>query len=204
METNTENTTVSTKEDFNLAAELAQATEQKKPAPAQSETKKSTSFWGDESDFEAPKKEDKINPAQPIDNANKASEQLTDKAIRQSASVAVGMIDFTQQSLFLTIVKKKFDGKFNKEEKEKILDIEDKTGSFTEEEEALKKKWDRLCKKKEKLAASIPFTNDEEKKLEEAFFKYFQYKQIELPPSAHMWFAVANTLGQRAIDIVFD
>lgn len=208
-----ENTSSPGPEQTDLLNELAKATEQKaskteekpaiKPEAEQAPAASESNFWQmDDMEPEKPivvpeQKNNTIVEVKPT--------KLTEKAIKHSAAVAVGMIELTQSGLMLPILKRKFKKKFTEAEYdryEEIFGLPD--SSLKDEDKQLIAKMKKAADKYEKLKAAIPFTKDEDEQLETAFYKYFEYKQIELPPGMHLAFACVNVVGKRIIDVVFD
>jgi hypothetical protein len=199
-----------------LLSELSKATENKaskgeekkepKPSSTVEPTETQSNFWNmDDMEPEKP-----IVPVSPVDAKNNTivevkPTKLTEKALKHSAAVAVGMIELTQSGLMLPILKRKFKKKFTEAEYdryEEIFGLPD--SSLKDEDKQLIAKMKKAADKYEKLKAAIPFTKDEDEQLETAFYKYFEYKQIELPPGMHLAFACVNVVGKRIIDVVFD
>lgn len=201
-----ETTAPETVKPINLAERLALATE-KKPEPKN--IKIDTSFFGSDDDFE-PKAEEEIKTVKEDEKKPdpiKPAGNITEKAKRSSAAVAVGMLDMTMQSILTPIHGWKFKRKFKKDEVTKIEEyIDDSTLDQLEKEEdkQLKRKWDRLFNKYEKKKNAIPLEGKEKQDLENAFFEYFNFKETTLPPEWFVGMAIVNAVGKRAIDLITD
>jgi hypothetical protein len=200
-------------DQIDLLNELAIATEEKaskteekptiKPEAEQAPAASESNFWN--MDDMAPEK-----PIAPVDVKNNPivevkPTKLTEKAIKHSAAVAVGMIELTQNGLMIPILKRKFKKKFTEAEYDRYEEIFGLPDTSLEDlDKQLIARMKKAADKYEKLKAAIPFTKDEDEQLETAFYKYFEYKQIELPPGMHLAFACINVVGKRVIDVVFD
>jgi len=212
----TENNTISevkeNTEEVNLLEELSKATEKKEAKTNNASTEEKpineekNNFWEmDDMEPEPIVAEEKKPETKIIKTPEEQPKKLTEKAIKHSASVAVGMIELTQSGLMIPILKRKFKKKFTEKEYERFEEVFGKPeSSLSDDDKQLIAKMDRAKKKYEEIKKAIPFTSDEEEQLETAFYKYFEYKQIELPPGMHLAFACINVVGKRIIDVVFD
>lgn len=200
-------TPVAENESLTLEQRLAIATERK---PEPEKLKVDTSFFG--SDDDEAIETNKATEAKPanVDNKdtqeNKPTAPITEKAKRSSASVAVGMLDMTFQTILTPIHGWKFKRKFKADEVKKLDDyVADSTlDDLDESDKKLKRKWDRLLKNYEKKKDAIPLADKEKQDLENAFYQYFSFKEKTLPPEWFVGMAVINSLGKRAIDLIVD
>lgn len=131
-----------------------------------------------------------------------------DKEVKEaSARTMVQMVDFTQKLIFTPIVNYKARKKFTDAEVNRLdeSNIEDANKESLEGEDlALRNKWDRVMKRRDKKLKDIPFTDPEIKDLTTACFNYMDVKQKELPPEYFLALTIATIVGKRAIDVVFD
>ena len=213
------------KKQISLQERLAKSTEKKdfKATVTAADTPKGAKaaddFFGSDDDFEQPaalaasapssekktEEEKESSTEQKTERSAGSKGPITEKAKWSSARTAVGMLDLTQKGIFTPLHTWKFNKKFSSEEKEKILDIEDKEAALLDDKEkALKRKWDRLLKKYEKKKEQIPLNEQERKDLESAFYNYFDYKQKELSPEWFIGMAIVNSIGSRTIDLITD
>lgn len=193
---------------INLEAAFAQETEQKSPTTPTTEptiASANQAFWGDQSnpdDFEA-----KVTPISP--DINKVATpiepekpKITAEAARNSAKVAVGMLDITQSGLFSVMLKRKFRKKYSQKELDWLENNPGKTESDDETERKIIEKHQKLELRLTKKMDAIPFKKDEEEQLVGSIAMYFKEKQIELPPSYLLVFAVVDVIGTRAISVM--
>lgn len=131
-----------------------------------------------------------------------------DKEVKEaSARTMVQMVDFTQKLIFTPIVNYKAKKKFTDAEVTRLdeSNIEDADKeSLKDDDLALRNKWDRVMKRRDKKLKEIPFTDPEIKDLTTACYNYMDVKQKELPPEYFLALTIATIVGKRAIDVVFD
>jgi hypothetical protein len=196
-----------------LLAKLANETETKKPGEANLGIPKS--FW-DEEENEEEKSDDKKDKTKPEDkNTEEESEEtkggekkrkLTQKAKEDSARTAVGVLDLTQKIILTPIVTYKFKKKFTAAEVDRLdTGIDDANKDTLDDEDLrIRNKWDKLFKKYDKAKEAIPFTDPEKSELEGHFTTYMDIKEKELPPELLLYMSIANVLGRRIVDVIFD
>jgi hypothetical protein len=201
-----------------LLTTLAQVTEDKNPGNGNNII--SSDFWDqkdpEETTTEKSKKtEEKNNPEKtknpavtedPAENKPERPKKLDREVKEASARTLVGMMNFTQKLIFTPIINYKFKKKFSDEEIEKLdAGVEDKNKDELDGEDlALRNKWDRLMRKRDKKIQGIPFDEGEEKDLHTACFNYMDIKEKELPPEYFLALTAATIIGKRAIDAFFD
>lgn len=194
--------TITGQKEQTLEERLALATE-KKPEPERVNV--DTSFFGSDEPAAATQP-GTDGPKEPPKDVAKASE-ITEKAKRASASVAVGMLDMTFQTILTPLHGWKFKRKFKADEVKKLDEyVADSTLEELQEDEdkKLKRKWDRLLKSYEKKKGAIPLDEKEKRDLESAFYQYFNFKEKTLPPEWFVYMAVINSVGKRTIDLIVD
>lgn len=198
---------VADNENLSLEERLSIATERK---PEPEKIKVDTSFFGSDDDvIEESNTSTEVQPTN-ADNKDKQDTKptapITEKAKRSSASVAVGMLDMTFQTILTPVHGWKFKRKFKADEVKKLDDYvaDSSLEELGEDDKKLKRKWDRLLKNYEKKKDAIPLDNKEKQDLENAFYQYFSFKEKTLPPEWFVYMAVINSVGKRTIDLIID
>ena len=192
--------------DLSLEQELNEPTETKTPA---NNVSKAWTFE-DEEETQAAEKpqadatkttaETKTNTA--TDNEKPNDKKITEKAKQASARTAVNMLNLLQRGIFPPILEYKVQKKFTPEEVDRLDTLQDAVKSDLDSSDmALRTKFDRIMKSHNKKIDAVPFTETEEKDLEQAFYAYFDFKEKTLPPEWFLYMAVINTLGKRTIDV---
>jgi hypothetical protein len=161
------------------------------------------SFWSESDDMDAP-------PAPPIEPKAETElpttdKKLTDAVFKNGASVVTGSLEFVSSGIIMVILKKRFKSQFTEKEYDEYLLISDKKDAdLTEPQLNLKNRIDLAIKKFESLKAKVPFTDDEEKDLEAAWYGYLKTKNIEVPPSMLVALATVSIVGKRVLDVALD
>lgn len=189
-----------------LLTALSEETEIKQPAASDK------SFTWDFENENIPEAEIVEEKKQPAANAELKKEEIKkpkvdEKIKRGSARTAVGMLDVLQKSIFTPLISLKYKKKFTEEE---INALEQKNipdaveSELTDEDKALRNKWDRLMKKCNKKLDAIPLIETEKQDMEDAFYLYFDIKEKSLPPEWYLGFAILKSIGDRTIDLMSD
>lgn len=201
-----------------LLQQLAAETETKTPGTGNNVIE--SNFWDKKEDQETIENKETTNTttAANTDTTQNETKQTTeetkterpkklDKEIKEaSARTMVGMIDFTQKAIFIPAINYKFKKKFNDDEINRLdAGAEDADKNTLEGEDlAVRNKWDRLMKKRDKKIDAVPFTEPETKDITLACFNYMDVKEKELPPELFLYLTIGTILGKRAIDVFFD
>lgn len=138
---------------------------------------------------------------------SKPGERVPDTRKKLSAETATLMWDQFLQLVGNARVNSVFKKKLTPEEKERILteDLEDKKLDEVEEsDKVLKRKFDRLLKKRDAKIKNIPLNPTEWENHVKAFYNYFKVKDIELPPEWALAFTLGGTLVDRVIEVEAD
>jgi hypothetical protein len=190
--------------DSDLHAAMGAPTEQK--APTLNSASSNWNFSDEPIEEEAAQTETTEQKPEP-DTKEKPNAKTGDHKYRLSAETATLMYDQALQIGCNLRINQKFNKKFTKDEKNRILeqDLEDrKLDELDEADKLLKRKWDRYSKKKTNKINAIPLNEQETKNVTDAFYQYFKVKQIELPPEWVLAFAIGGTTIDRIIETEAD
>lgn len=131
--------------------------------------------------------------------------KLTHDLKNSAANTAVGMTQLTIRMILTPIINYKFKKKFTDDEIEKIDDIVDKEDAALDEKEmVIKKKWNRLMKKRDAKIKGIEFDPQKEADLHKAFYNYFEVTESTMSPGWYLAFAMINVIGGSIVDVLTD
>jgi hypothetical protein len=161
-----------------------------------------TSFWTADDDLEPLPKPEKTTAENELPTNEK---KISDTVFKNGASIVTGGLEFVTSGIIMVILKKRFKNQFTEKEYDEFLLISDKPATaLTPDETKLKNRIDLANKKYEALKLKVPFTDDEEKDLEQAWFQYLKMKNIEVPPGMLVALATVSIVGKRVLDVALD
>jgi hypothetical protein len=204
--------------DSDLLSALDRETVHKEPGVSTSTKTETTSYWNSTpDDFDTPAKtvesketketeKESKTESKEVNTGNPGDKKITDRAKLGSARTAVGMVELTQGMLLKPWINHKFKKKFSPEDITRLSDkvAEADLDELDKADQKLRKKWDKLMTKRDKLMNAVPLKPDETKDLTEAFYNYFDITGKNMPPEWYLAFALINVTGNRVIDIAFD
>lgn len=162
-----------------------------------------TSFWSADDDLEPLPKPEPNTPGTQADLANE--KKINDAVFKNGASIVTGGLEFVTSGIIMVILKKRFKNQFTEKEYDDFLLISDKPAAeLTDTEKKLKNRIDLANKKYETLKLKVPFTDEEEKDLEQAWYQYLKMKNIEVPPGMLVALATVSIVGKRVLDVALD
>lgn len=160
------------------------------------------SFWSAADDLEPlPKAE----PAETEKDLPTTEKKLNDAVFKNGASIVTGGLEFVSSGIIMVILKKRFKNQFTEKEYDEYLLLADKKAdTLTDAETRLKNRIDLANKKYEALKLKVPFTEEEEHDLEQAWYQYLKIKNIEVPPGMLVALATVSIIGKRVLDVALD
>jgi hypothetical protein len=202
-------------EELNVLLDEVEVIQSKKPITTTmiGEKPNYSSFWAQAEVVPEPKS----STAEPVAEADTDQAQTTTtttaanaptkKEMKIAAETCVAAIDMGQKMIFAPLMSWRFkkiaEKKLGKEGYLRAMELSDGEDSPVDErEERLKKKFNKNLKQLENKLAEIPFSEDEEERLNFAFEKYFEVKQQAVAPEILLYIAIASTLGKRTVDVL--
>lgn len=203
-------------QDNDLIAMLEKRTAPK--TPGTQATGGASKFWeASDDDFEeeepapepepaAVKSKDTVPQAELKSPARMDVISRTDKDFQQSAENTVFMIETGTEMFGKIVLNRKLKKRLTEHEKERLRDgvSDNDISTLSKEDKAIREKYDRLLEKKEEKSAKLPFDKDEREIMEDAYFRLYKQRNIEMPPEVAVIISTFVGVGSRMTDIFID
>lgn len=133
-------------------------------------------------------------------------QRITRETLNTSARTCVAAIGFAQTTILRPLMNWRFTKEAEKRFGENLprameMAMEDITPTEPKEK-AIKTRFTKFLKQRDKKIEGIPFTDDEEQDMERAFKAYFEMKQVSMSPDVLLWCTIITTVGKRGVDVM--